>query len=57
MVSLPAPFKSACSDKNLAAFKMYSQYACLLECYTNITYEECGCRLLSMPSFGKQYAV
>lgn len=53
MVSLPAPFKSACSDKNLAAFKMYSQYACLLECYTNITYEECGCRLLSMPSFGE----
>lgn len=54
MISLPKPFKSACGEKNLEpAFKIYSEYACLVDCYTRMAVNACNCRMLSMPSIGK----
>ncbi|XP_078361330.1 acid-sensing ion channel 3-like [Oculina patagonica] len=52
LISLESPFKSNCSSRNLTSFKVYSEYACLTECYTNITVRKCGCRLISMPNVG-----
>ncbi|KAK2562244.1 Acid-sensing ion channel 4 [Acropora cervicornis] len=38
MKSLRAPFKTACEEKNLEpAYGVYSEYACLVDCYTKIS--------------------
>lgn len=56
MISLPKPFKSACDEKNLEPhYKVYSEYACLVDCYTRIAVNACSCRMLSMPPIGKRW--
>ena len=56
MISLPKPFKSACDEKNLQPhYKVYSEYACLVDCYTRIAVNACSCRMLSMPPIGKRW--
>ncbi|XP_067032789.1 acid-sensing ion channel 1-like [Acropora muricata] len=53
MKSLRAPFKTACEEKNVEpAYGVYSEYACLVDCYTKISVNACNCRMLSMPSLG-----